>query len=116
MCIRDRGYTHHYDRTGDTGQTVRAEEFVAKKIGHDLARTRYTVDRPRRTQATDSLDAGLEDAALSPRTTWLSFQTVAANIRRSNEVAIREAECRPLPSEPMDQMAAACLLYTSRCV
>ena len=60
------GYTHHYDRTDDTGQTVKAEEFIAKKIGHDLARTRYTVDRPRRTQATDSLDAGLEDAALSP--------------------------------------------------
>ncbi len=44
------GYTHHYDRTDDTGQTVKAEEFIAKKIGHDLARTRYTVDRPRRTQ------------------------------------------------------------------
>ncbi|AZT98119.1 single-strand binding protein/Primosomal replication protein n [Leucobacter sp. 7(1)] len=67
---RDRfvaeGYTHYYERTDDNGQTVKAEEFVAKKIGHDLARTRYTVDRPRRTPATDSLDAGLEDAALSP--------------------------------------------------
>lgn len=60
------GYTHHYDRTDDNGQTVKVEEFVAKKLGHDLARTRYTVDRPRRTPEPDSLDAGLEDTALSP--------------------------------------------------
>ena len=62
------GYTHLYDRTDDNGQPVKVEEFVAKKIGHDLARTRYTVERSRRTPATDSLDAGLEDAALSPDT------------------------------------------------
>lgn len=60
------GYTHHYDRTDETGQTIKVEEFVAKKLGHDLARTRYTVDRPRRTPEADSLDAGLEDTALSP--------------------------------------------------
>ena len=60
------GYTHTYDRTDDNGQTVKVEEFVAKKLGHDLARTRYTVDRPRRTPESDSLDAGLEDTALSP--------------------------------------------------
>ncbi|QYF98319.1 single-stranded DNA-binding protein [Microbacterium sp. PAMC21962] len=62
------GYVHQYDHTDDNGRQVKAEEFVAKKIGHDLARTRYTVDRPRRTPATDSLDAGLENAALSPDT------------------------------------------------
>lgn len=60
------GYTRHYDRTDDNGQAVKVEEFVAKKLGHDLARTRYTVDRPRRTPEADSLDAGLEDTALSP--------------------------------------------------
>ncbi len=60
------GYTHHYDRTDENGQTVKVEEFVAKKIGHDLARTRYTVDRPQRTPESDSLDAELEDKALSP--------------------------------------------------
>ena len=59
------GYTHHYDRTDDNGQAVKVEEFVAKKLGHDLARTRYTVDRPRRTPEADSLDTGLEDTALS---------------------------------------------------
>lgn len=62
------GYVHEYDRTDDSGRTVKAQEFVAKKIGHDLARTHYTVDRPRRTPEADSLDAGLEDAALSPDT------------------------------------------------
>lgn len=45
--------------------------------------------------------------ALSPRTTLLSFQTMAANIGRSDEIAVREAECRPLPSEPVDWRAAA---------
>ncbi|GAB3633527.1 hypothetical protein GCM10027421_28800 [Microbacterium shaanxiense] len=59
------GYTHTYDHTDDNGQTIKAEEFVAKKIGHDLARTRYAVDRPRRAQEPDSLDTGLEDATLS---------------------------------------------------
>ena len=39
------GYTHRYDRTDPEGQTVQAEEFVAKKIGHDPMRTPYTVDR-----------------------------------------------------------------------
>ncbi|WAL41108.1 single-stranded DNA-binding protein [Brevibacterium sp. BRM-1] len=39
----------NYERDG---QTVNDEEFVAKKIGHDLARTRYDVDRtPRRGSA-----------------------------------------------------------------
>lgn len=72
------GYVHQYDRTDDNGQPVKAEEFVAKKIGHDLARTRYTVDRPRRTPATDSLDAGLEDTALSPDTERRTSASTAA--------------------------------------
>ena len=38
------GYTHPFEYERD-GQTVQGEEFVAKKIGHDLARTNYDVDR-----------------------------------------------------------------------
>lgn len=38
------GYTHPFEYERD-GQTVRGEEFVAKKIGHDTARTSYDVDR-----------------------------------------------------------------------
>ena len=38
------GYTRpvSYERNG---QAIEGEEFVAKKIGHDAARTRYEVDR-----------------------------------------------------------------------
>lgn len=47
------GYTHPYEYERD-GQTVQGEEFVAKKIGHDLARTSYDVDRsPRSARATE---------------------------------------------------------------
>jgi len=38
------GYVHEYDHDID-GQTQHAEEFVAKKLGHDAARQNYTVDR-----------------------------------------------------------------------
>ncbi|MGO1539874.1 MAG: single-stranded DNA-binding protein [Leucobacter sp.] len=42
------GRVHQYSYEKD-GQTVDAEEFIASRIGHDLARTRYDVDRsPRR--------------------------------------------------------------------
>lgn len=58
------GYAHRYDRTDENGQSVQAEEFVAKKIGHDLARTRYTVDRQART-ATAAPAGALEDEPLS---------------------------------------------------
>ena len=45
------GYTHPYKHERD-GQTVQGEEFVAKKIGHDTARTSYDVDRsPRAARA-----------------------------------------------------------------
>lgn len=43
------GYTRPVSYERD-GQNVESEEFIAKKIGHDAARTRYDVDRtPRRT-------------------------------------------------------------------
>lgn len=45
------GYAHEYTYTRD-GQQINGEEFVAKKIGHDTARTRYDVDRtPRHASA-----------------------------------------------------------------
>lgn len=46
------GYAHEYSYARD-GQQIEGEEFVAKKIGHDTARTRYDVDRtPRRAGVT----------------------------------------------------------------
>ncbi|WP_454857698.1 single-stranded DNA-binding protein [Promicromonospora soli] len=44
------GRVHQYTVTRDGQQQVR-EEFVARRIGHDLARTRYSLDRRRRTAA-----------------------------------------------------------------
>ncbi|KAA9110757.1 single-stranded DNA-binding protein [Microbacterium rhizomatis] len=76
------GYTHTHDRTDDNGQPIKVEEFVAKKIGHDLARTPYTVDRPRRTPESDSLDAGLEDATLSPDAPRRTSAATAAAVGR----------------------------------
>jgi single-stranded DNA-binding protein len=38
------GRIHEYTYEKD-GQQVPAEEFIASRIGHDLARTRYEVDR-----------------------------------------------------------------------
>ena len=35
------------------GHVIEAEEFVAKKLGHDLARTNYEVDRSRRAGAVE---------------------------------------------------------------
>lgn len=42
------GYVREYSYERD-GQSVEGEEFIAKRIGHDAARTRYEVDRAPRT-------------------------------------------------------------------
>ena len=52
------GYTREYDRTAPDGEVVKSEEFVAKKLGHDLARTSYEVDRTRRQPAVTQETAG----------------------------------------------------------
>ncbi|GAA1611529.1 single-stranded DNA-binding protein [Leucobacter chromiireducens] len=54
------GYTREYDLPSSGEETVLGEEFIAKKIGHDLARTRYTVERTRRTPS-DPLSTGIDD-------------------------------------------------------
>ena len=51
------GYVRDYDRSDPDGQQVKAEEFVAKKLGHDLARTSYEVDRTHRSQAAPAQEA-----------------------------------------------------------
>lgn len=51
------GYAHDYSYER-AGQHIDGEEFVAKKIGHDTARTRYDVDRtPRRAGVTLERDS-----------------------------------------------------------
>lgn len=39
------GYAREYDRTLDDGTVEHRSEFVAKKLGHDAARTSYVVNR-----------------------------------------------------------------------
>ena len=41
------GHVNTYDTTRD-GETVQCQEFVARRLGHDAARTRYKVTRTRR--------------------------------------------------------------------
>ena len=49
---RVREYSYERD-----GQQIQGEEFVAKKIGHDTARTNYDVDRTPRSGHTAGRDA-----------------------------------------------------------
>lgn len=53
------GYTRPVSYERD-GQNVEGEEFVAKKIGHDTARTRYDVDRTPRRSAVERDAAAFE--------------------------------------------------------
>ncbi|MEZ4588678.1 MAG: single-stranded DNA-binding protein [Gemmatimonadales bacterium] len=54
--------TDTYERDG---QTVEGEEFVAKKIGHDTARTRYDVDRTPRRAAVEQAPAERDATAFT---------------------------------------------------
>jgi single-stranded DNA-binding protein len=42
------GYTHSFQLPNEEGVNVAREEFVARKIGHDMAHTTYAVDRTSR--------------------------------------------------------------------
>lgn len=53
------GYTREVSYERD-GQNVEGEEFVAKKLGHDTARTRYDVDRSPRRPAAEREATGFE--------------------------------------------------------
>ncbi|WP_411700499.1 single-stranded DNA-binding protein [Conyzicola sp.] len=57
------GYVRTFQVERD-GEVIEREEFVAKKIGHDLARTNYEVDRARRTPAAAERDAPVAGAAV----------------------------------------------------
>ena len=50
------GYVRTYEHQVD-GQARQSEEFIAKKLGHDTARTTYTVDRTRRPAIVDQTQA-----------------------------------------------------------
>ena len=56
------GYVRSFEVVRD-GEAIQREEFVAKKIGHDLARTNYQVDRSHRTDADTARDTEVEHEA-----------------------------------------------------
>lgn len=60
------GYTHEYPHERD-GQQVQDEEFVAKKIGYDTARTNYQVDRTPRRAAAERNVTAFESPERRPR-------------------------------------------------
>jgi hypothetical protein len=49
------------------GETIPRDEFVAKKIGHDLARTTYQVDRTHRTASDIEVEHEAEAAHTESR-------------------------------------------------
>ncbi|MBG6213741.1 MAG: single-stranded DNA-binding protein [Salinibacterium sp.] len=61
------GYVRIFQVERD-GETMQREEFVAKKIGHDLARTNYQVDRTHRDASNTSLDTEVEHEAEAAHT------------------------------------------------
>jgi single-stranded DNA-binding protein len=56
------GYTNDYMWADDQGREVQREQFVARKIGHDLAYTNYQIDRTERAQKPQQAPAGAEPA------------------------------------------------------
>ena len=59
------GYAHEYSYERD-GQSLSGEEFVAKMIGHDTARTRYEVDRSPRKAASQETVQRQQERAFDP--------------------------------------------------
>ena len=60
------GYVRTFQVERD-GATLQREEFVAKKIGHDLARTNYQVDRTHRTGSAIEVEREAEAAHTGSR-------------------------------------------------
>lgn len=54
------GYSRDFDHTREDGTVEPRQEFVAKKLGHDTARTTYTVDRTRQSGANADHDQAPE--------------------------------------------------------
>ncbi len=61
------GYVRTFQVERD-GEAVQREEFVAKKIGHDLARTNYQVARANRSAPGSEQDAAVTQTAIGYET------------------------------------------------
>ncbi|WP_104178369.1 single-stranded DNA-binding protein [Cryobacterium sp. Y50] len=60
------GYVRNFQIERD-GEVIQRKEFVAKKIGHDLARTNYQVDRTHRAGADTEVEHEAEAAHAGSR-------------------------------------------------
>jgi single-stranded DNA-binding protein len=61
------GYVRTFEVVRD-GDAIQREEFVAKKIGHDLVRTNYQVDRTHRDASNAARDTEVEHEAEAAHT------------------------------------------------
>lgn len=68
------GYVREYRYQDANGQNIEGEEFIARRIGHDLARTRYEVDRSsRRSSGRESAAFGTSEARIAPQIATVSM-------------------------------------------
>jgi len=61
------GYVREYQYQDANEQNVEGEEFIATSLGHNLARTRYTVDRAPRRTAVDQTAARRDGPFTEPQ-------------------------------------------------
>jgi len=59
------GYVRNFEFARN-GAVIQREEFVAKKIGHDLARTNYDVDRTSRSASATETDFSAVQQVVAP--------------------------------------------------
>jgi single-stranded DNA-binding protein len=71
------GRVHEYAYTKD-GQTIQTEEFIASRIGHDTARTRYQVDRTPRQHAMAHQAPARDARTLQPQERSMTAQPASA--------------------------------------
>jgi single-strand DNA-binding protein len=70
------GYIRTFQTERD-GELIEREEFVAKKIGHDVVRTDYDVDRTRRQRQIAEKEAATEQHVMSSRAAATRVRPVA---------------------------------------
>lgn len=70
---RVREYAYNKD-----GQTIQTEEFIANRIGHDTARTRYQVDRTPRQQTVTRETPAREATAFEPQERSMTTRPASA--------------------------------------
>ncbi len=87
------GYVNTYEYEVN-GETVPSEEFIAKRIGHDSARHRYSVDRTRRAQAADMTQAAGREGVSGPEAGQEAGAAVADAVADAQPATTRQSRSR----------------------